>query len=379
MAKRGALEHPKTMELAALLGIDECFALGILEALWHHVARYFPSGDVTPAKPALLARSLRYSGDGAALWAALIEAGFLEERAGWCIVHDWSEHADDAVHMGLARKGLLFADGTKPRYTRLSVKEREEAERLYAQRAQENAQRAHSEEPCAHTVRTALPSPALAMPCTKDPPYTPPTAEPDRPAPAAPVRGRVVPAGWEAHWETFLAVYPKRDGDRRVKDGREHYRRLLATGTDPALILAGVRAYREWADHTDKTGTSLVKQIPSFLNGRAWEEPWDLPKARGPTRNGTSPPGARTMAERHAELMTALREDDERREQERTGGGGRQGTAAVRGDPGEPEADHSGVDAGLGPGPPVGRGEGPRDRAGVRAPYAVRDLLPDPG
>ena len=69
MAKRGTLDHPKTLDLACRLEIMPPWALGLLEATWHWVAKYAPTGDVTNVKPALLASSIRYAGDPGAMVA----------------------------------------------------------------------------------------------------------------------------------------------------------------------------------------------------------------------------------------------------------------------------------------------------------------------
>ncbi len=82
------------------------------------------------------------------------------------------------------------------------------------------------------------------------------------------------PVGWEGHWQRFLATYPKRSGDRGMSAGRDKFQRLLRDGEDPAAIQAGVERYAAWAKAEGKVGTSYVKQIPTFLNGRAWEEEW---------------------------------------------------------------------------------------------------------
>jgi hypothetical protein len=150
MAKRGILEHPKTIELAELLDIPECYAVGVLECLWHHVARYFPHGEVTSLKPSILARSIRYPGDGQALWNALLQTGFLDEQPdGAVLVHDWSEHADNSVHQLLKKREEPFADGHAP-FTRARVRE--------MNRAEEDADRSQTvHEP--FTNRSRLPEP----------------------------------------------------------------------------------------------------------------------------------------------------------------------------------------------------------------------------
>lgn len=78
----------------------------------------------------------------------------------------------------------------------------------------------------------------------------------------------------EPTWERFLALYPSRSGNREVAKGREKFLRLLKAGEDLDTLMAGVGAYRDWCAANGKTGTELVKQIPTWLNGRCWEEDW---------------------------------------------------------------------------------------------------------
>ena len=134
MAKRGVLEHPKTLDLACTLGIMDCFALGILEAFWHHVGKYHEDGDMTGAKPAMVARSIRYTGDAQELWDALIDAGFLDVLPdGRTLVHGWSEHADDAVHTRLYRSVTPFADGAKPKARSIGIAEKSRLDVLWTE------------------------------------------------------------------------------------------------------------------------------------------------------------------------------------------------------------------------------------------------------
>ena len=183
MAKAKTLEHPKTLDLADALGIMDCFALGVMEAFWHHVTAYYADGDITSMKPSVMARSIRYSGNAEELLEAMIGAGFVARMGDRLIVHGWSEHCNDAVHMALARAHKHFADGTAPRTSRLSSKERESIEAWFkanpvrtesaqapAAMRTESAQEAHKEpespgfELCAqeaHAVRTTKPSQAI--------------------------------------------------------------------------------------------------------------------------------------------------------------------------------------------------------------------------
>lgn len=134
MAKRGVLEHPKTLALADDLGIMDCFALGILEAFWHYVAKYHPSGDLTGLSPRVLCRSIRYTDDADGLMAALIRAGWVDDADGQITVHDWAEHADDAVHARLYREVLPFADGSRPCPRSIGKEERTRLDALWSVR-----------------------------------------------------------------------------------------------------------------------------------------------------------------------------------------------------------------------------------------------------
>jgi hypothetical protein len=131
MAKKGVLEHPKTLTLADSLGIMDCFALGILEAFWHHVTDYFEDGDVTNLRPSVFVRSIRYQGDAAQLWSALLDAGFIDQTPeGRLLVHDWPEHCNDYIHTRFYRSLKMFANGTKPKPVSIG---KDEKERLSAQ------------------------------------------------------------------------------------------------------------------------------------------------------------------------------------------------------------------------------------------------------
>lgn len=126
MAKKGVLEHPKTLTLADRLGIMDCFALGILEAFWHHVTDYFEDGDVTTLRPSVFARSIRYQGNPQELWDALIDAGFIDQTPdGKLLVHHWPEHCVDYIHTRFFRTFKYFADGTRPKPGSVGKEERE--------------------------------------------------------------------------------------------------------------------------------------------------------------------------------------------------------------------------------------------------------------
>jgi hypothetical protein len=112
MAINGTLKHRKTRALARELGIDPCFALGILEALWHVTADQTPQGDIGQMSDAEIAREIYYGGDAEKLIKALLNCGFLDsDPISRIVVHDWKDHALQYVRKRLIRKNLPFKSG----------------------------------------------------------------------------------------------------------------------------------------------------------------------------------------------------------------------------------------------------------------------------
>lgn len=125
MALRGTLTHRKTRRLAQKLGIDPCFALGIVESLWDVTSRQSQNGDIGKMSNADIAMEMFYSGDPDVLVEALIYAGFIEESSEHrLIIHDWHIHSDDATDNRIARSGGRYANGAQPRMRKLPTAER---------------------------------------------------------------------------------------------------------------------------------------------------------------------------------------------------------------------------------------------------------------
>lgn len=115
VAKRGALTHRKIRRLAKILGIDQCDALGVFEALVHVTAEQAYRGDIGRMSNADIAEEMFTSRDPDALMDAFIEAGLIERHEGYrLVVHDWSDHADDSTRKKLSRNGEKFWNGDPP-------------------------------------------------------------------------------------------------------------------------------------------------------------------------------------------------------------------------------------------------------------------------
>lgn len=120
--KRGTPDHPKTLMLAALLKVNRAQAVGHIELMFHFAADYAKDGAIGKWPDSMIAQKCGWDGEPETFMAALAGARG-SSNAGWIdadtvhrwIIHDWSEHADDAVQKYLAEHGLRFADGSKPK------------------------------------------------------------------------------------------------------------------------------------------------------------------------------------------------------------------------------------------------------------------------
>ncbi len=115
--KRGTPDHPKVAHLAQLLNIPIYSAVGLLELLWHFTARYAPQGDIGKYPDSVIAKAVgweKHTGRTrvtSELWlsSALVTAKLLDTSPiHRLVVHDWSDHADEAVRKFLSRHSLDF-------------------------------------------------------------------------------------------------------------------------------------------------------------------------------------------------------------------------------------------------------------------------------
>ncbi|HEX6786979.1 MAG TPA: hypothetical protein VF076_07260 [Acidimicrobiales bacterium] len=77
---------PRTVNLAASLGVNRHEALGVIDCLYGWTAAHAPSGDLAPYSDAAIALACDWSGPAETLVTALLEAGVLTSDA---FVADW--------------------------------------------------------------------------------------------------------------------------------------------------------------------------------------------------------------------------------------------------------------------------------------------------
>lgn len=132
--KRGTPQHPKTAMLAAELSLPLYAAVGILESLWHWTALYAKRGDVGRYPNVVIAQAIGWDMEPDKLVTALVTCRWLDEHTEHrLVIHDWHEHAEDAVHMALARAVQRFANGAVPSLSRLPKEERAQIAAAYEQ------------------------------------------------------------------------------------------------------------------------------------------------------------------------------------------------------------------------------------------------------
>ena len=107
--KRGTPRHPKLAHLRQLLKIGTAPAVGYLELLWHFTAEFAPQGDVGRYSDERIEAALHWQGKSGRLISAMAQSGWLDlhPECRLC-VHDWADHADDAVKKRLSRSQLPF-------------------------------------------------------------------------------------------------------------------------------------------------------------------------------------------------------------------------------------------------------------------------------
>ncbi|HEY7305770.1 MAG TPA: hypothetical protein VH601_16715 [Bryobacteraceae bacterium] len=108
MALRAVPDHPKFYRLKRLLG-SKVLALGSLEAIWHFCGRFTPRGNIGKYSDEEIEDWVEWTGERGALIQVLVESRWLDiDPIHRLIVHDWSQHADEATKKALVRAHLAF-------------------------------------------------------------------------------------------------------------------------------------------------------------------------------------------------------------------------------------------------------------------------------
>lgn len=73
-------EHPKTVQLQELLGLNELEVLGLLAYFWMWCMRYAEDGDLSEFSAIQIAKAARWNGDAAVLHEGMKKSGWIDEN-----------------------------------------------------------------------------------------------------------------------------------------------------------------------------------------------------------------------------------------------------------------------------------------------------------
>jgi hypothetical protein len=257
------MAHTKMKRLCRRLDIPLWQAVGLMESLWHLTARETPRGDVGKLSDEDIALVLDYRGDEVEMLNVLADCGWLDrDPVHRLIVHDWSDHADDAVQMRLARTRLFFANGRPPKLSKLTGQERQSAVEFYracsqngnscAQMGSTSMQsRAPVTNPCAQNGRLSAPPEPEPLPV--------PLPEPEREP--------------SANREPALFSWQRDEGYKEFRDAYSD------TGK-PLIDEDWAAAFPIWKRLDFEQKLAVVKNIRQRIEGRIWTDPTfvSLPK-----------------------------------------------------------------------------------------------------
>ena len=122
--KRGTPRHYKVDDLMRIAKVRRSTAIGWLELLWHATAEFSPQGDIGKCSDRWIEAQMDWCGKPGVLIQYLIDTGWIDcpfqmeggikvlpdhhQGSTRFLVHDWHDHADDAVKKRLLRNGLQF-------------------------------------------------------------------------------------------------------------------------------------------------------------------------------------------------------------------------------------------------------------------------------
>jgi hypothetical protein len=302
--KREAITHTKMKRICRRLDLPSWQGVGLLESLWQLTARETPRGNIGKLSDEDIALGIDYRGDEKKMLNALVDSGWLDrDSVERLIVHDWAEHADDAVHMRIARLREFFVGGHPPKLSRLPSEDRKLAQAFYAENAQ-------TPDPCAGTPHAKPPSVRTASAQNTDPCALPePRQSPVPPEPLSrkdsgglkgpsAARGPTVVAPRKPSseqngpspatspplgalrngFEEFREQYPtSRNGTYIESACRAYTSRISGVAGEHERLMAGLKRHKasaEWRRYFSERKPHLVCSMEKFISeGRYLDHP----------------------------------------------------------------------------------------------------------
>lgn len=266
--KREALGHHKMGRLARRLGIERWGAVGLMESIWALAAKETPRGDLGRLEIEDIAAQIGWSRDPQELIDALLFAHWLDPHPDYTfVIHDWTEHCEDSVHLRLARAKLYFVNGDKPKLTRLPAVERKTIERSYALQSASRTRLS-----ARHAHKSALPSPSPL-------PTPTPTTTPLPPSVGSAPRLRSARGAEEGETcKNFRKTGEACGMGGSDQDWREGYAELLKL--PHSIRLESIRGLTE--RHSESPNCAELRALPAnWVRKRMWTRPIRAPMGGG--------------------------------------------------------------------------------------------------
>ena len=254
--KLGALDHPKTLDLAARLRVELPTAIGYLELLWAYTAKHAPQGNVGKWPDGSIARSCYWNADPTAFVTALADAGFIDrDPEHRYLIHDWRDHAPRWVSSKLSRAGVTIVECSAD-----------------SSADHNNECTADCSPDCTRHSKARHGLARLGMGSTR--------------AAARPARSNRRKSTEEPpEFQAIRSAFPKRAGSHRWSETMGCCQARLRDGNTWDEMQAGTARYVTHITATGKERTEYVMQAKTFFGpGLHFLEPWDAPATKADRR-----------------------------------------------------------------------------------------------
>lgn len=285
------LEHPKTLELAARLGVSRPTVIGHLELLWAFVSKLAPQGNLGKYPDGAIARAAEWQGDPTAFVDALLLTRFVDEcGTNRLLVHDWADHCPSWVRAKLKKARLDFA-------TRNPSIERSRVATIVP------TIEGHLSTLSGDSARARVPSEAKRSEAYPRLGTIDGTAVGPGPTPAPPPAPTRQPQEWVNGGILPPTLGPGADGPTDddlqnafalirgtfpKKAGRAHnwllgeraWRKLVDDGIGIGTLQDSVARYADFVKGGGVSSTSYVLGVDQFFGAHdsPWQQPWELPE-----------------------------------------------------------------------------------------------------
>ncbi|NCB64533.1 MAG: hypothetical protein EOM52_13275, partial [Clostridia bacterium] len=239
-------DHRKLFDAADELEVAPPHMMGLLISFWLWALDNAPSGSLEGVTPRMIARAAQWDGPAEKLTAALIRAGWLDERDdGTLEIHDWYEYAGKLIDQRQAEK-----ERSKRRRTATAPPSDDAPD----DRRTTSGQPADDREKAAGRVdQSRVPKTRVDN--------TPPT-------PSDEGSDGAKKSTIEARFDEFWGAYPKRVGKQAAL---KSWKRIAPTAELHGKIMQAVNVQKRW-DQWCRDNGRYIPNPATWLNQGRWDD-----------------------------------------------------------------------------------------------------------